>query len=59
MIFPDTVPWEGIIRYNMGYPTKYTTPFRPVILSILILKLYILLILILFITYFIIKAIFV
>ena len=26
----DTLPWEGMGRYGMGYPTKYTTPFRGV-----------------------------
>ena len=26
----DTVPWEGMGGYGMGYPTKYTRPFRPV-----------------------------
>ena len=30
---PDTVPWEGMRGYGMGYPTKYTTPFRPVYVS--------------------------
>ena len=27
----DIVPWESMGRYGMGYPTKYTTPFRAVI----------------------------
>ena len=26
----DTLPWEGIREYGMGYPTKYTTSFRVV-----------------------------
>ena len=26
----DTVSWEGMGEYGMGYPIKYTTPFRPV-----------------------------
>ena len=27
----DTLPWEGMGGYGMGYPTKYTTPFRGVL----------------------------
>ena len=30
----DTVSWEGMGGYNMGYLTKYTTPFRGVNLFI-------------------------
>ena len=31
----DTVPWYGMGGYGMGYPTKYTTPFRPVVSGLL------------------------
>ena len=27
----DTVSWKGMGGYDMGYPTKYITPFRVVI----------------------------
>ena len=26
----DTVSWYGMGGYNMRYPIKYTTPFRPI-----------------------------
>ena len=32
----DTLPWEGMGGYGMGYPTKYTTPFRAVLIFIII-----------------------
>ena len=28
----DTLSWEGMGRYGMGYLTKYTTPFRLVLI---------------------------
>ena len=27
----DIVPWKDMRGYDMGYPIKYTTPFRPVL----------------------------
>ena len=35
----DIVPWEGMKGYDMGYPTKYITPFRAVLKNKIIIVL--------------------